>query len=378
MKIYRVGGAVRDQLLDLPFSERDWVVTGAAEQQMLDLGYRRADAAFPVFLHPQTGEEYALARTEIKAGRGYKGFEVYAGPDVTLEQDLARRDLTINAIAMDADGRVIDPFDGQGDLQAGLLRHVTPAFVEDPLRLLRTARFAAQLGRWGFRVAHVTHGLMQRMASREELETLSPERLWREMRKALESDQPWRFFEVLHRCGALRWLIPELEDRMGEPGAHGQDPDAGLAPLKRLKTPNSANGTRWPSRFAAAFFGVAPEAEIQRLGQRLRAQREGVELLQLAQGQAGRFGLAVEGDADAALELFRNARAFQHPERFQQLISVWSACLQPSTDPTPRLMQALHGAQSVNAADLQARGLAGAELGRGLEAARRAAIAAVL
>ena len=168
MKIYLVGGAVRDGLLGLPVSERDYLVVGATEQQMLDLGYRRLDVAFPVFLHPETGDEYALARCECKSGPGYKGFEVDAGPHITLEQDLARRDLTVNALARDETGNLIDLFHGREHLDEGLLRHITPAFDEDPVRLLRAARFAAKLGRWGFRVAHGTFALMQRMARRDE------------------------------------------------------------------------------------------------------------------------------------------------------------------------------------------------------------------
>jgi len=180
MNIYLVGGAVRDQLLGLPVRDRDWVVVGATEAEMLERGFRRADAEFPVFLHPDTGEEYALARRETKTGPGYKGFRIDAGPDVTLEEDLVRRDLTINALARDQAGRLIDPFDGEADLEQGLLRHISPAFVEDPVRLLRVARFAARLGRWGFRVAHGTHRLLQRMAASEDLAALRPERLWQE------------------------------------------------------------------------------------------------------------------------------------------------------------------------------------------------------
>ena len=216
MKIYLVGGAVRDKLLELPVKERDWVVVGATEQQMLAAGYRRADREFPVFLHRDTGEEYALARTERKTGPGYRGFEVHAGPDVTLEQDLLRRDLTINALALDERGELIDVCNGRQDLEEGLLRHITPAFVEDPVRLLRVARFAAKLGQWGFRVAHGTYGLMKKMAVSDDLLSLKAERLQVELWKALGEAQPWRFFEVLQRCGALARLLPELAQTLGE------------------------------------------------------------------------------------------------------------------------------------------------------------------
>ena len=202
MKIYLVGGAVRDQLLDLPVRDRDWVVVGGSGEQLLARGLQAADAEFPVFIDPASGEEYALARREIKTGPGYKGFHIEAGPEVTLEEDLVRRDLTINALARDESGRLIDLFGGREDLDQGLLRHISPAFVEDPVRLLRTARFAARLGRWGFRVAHTTQGLLGQMAASGELRFLRPERVWREMKQALAEDQPWRFFEVLQRSGA--------------------------------------------------------------------------------------------------------------------------------------------------------------------------------
>ncbi len=172
MKTYLVGGAVRDELLDLTVTERDYLVVGATEQQMLDRGFRRLDVAFPVFLHPETGDEYALARRERKTGPGYKGFEVDAGPDVTLEEDLARRDLTINALAMDESGELVDIFNGRDDLEEGILRHISPAFIDDPVRLLRAARFSARLGRWGFRLAHETHALLKQMAGFDELDTV--------------------------------------------------------------------------------------------------------------------------------------------------------------------------------------------------------------
>ncbi|HHO68262.1 MAG TPA: multifunctional CCA tRNA nucleotidyl transferase/2'3'-cyclic phosphodiesterase/2'nucleotidase/phosphatase, partial [Gammaproteobacteria bacterium] len=190
METYLVGGAVRDELLGLPVKERDWVVVGATPEQMRALGFRQVGRDFPVFLHPETGEEYALARTERKSGHGYTGFTVHASPDVTLEQDLARRDLTINAMAMTPDGELIDPFNGREDLENGLLRHVSPAFVEDPVRILRVARFAARFAKWGFHVAHATHALMRRMVADGEVDYLVPERVWAELEKALATDSP--------------------------------------------------------------------------------------------------------------------------------------------------------------------------------------------
>lgn len=217
MEIYLVGGAVRDQLLELPITDRDWVVIGGSVEEMQKLGFRRVPGGFPVFIHPETGEEYALARREVKVGPGYHGFVTETGADVTLEEDLQRRDLTINAMAMDRQQRLIDPWNGEEDLANGLLKHVTEAFQEDPVRVLRVARFAAKLGQWGFRVAHGTHGLMKKMVRSDDFSSLKRERFLEEMTQALASNQPWRFFQVLHRCGALAKLLPSM-DRLLVPG----------------------------------------------------------------------------------------------------------------------------------------------------------------
>lgn len=209
MEIYQVGGSVRDKRLGLPVQDRDWVVIGATPQQMLDLGYRQVGKDFPVFLHPESREEYALARTERKTGPGYKGFAVHAAPDVTLIDDLRRRDLTINAMAETPDGMLIDPFGGAEDLRQRLLRHVSPAFAEDPVRILRVARFAARFAGMGFRVAGETNTLMRRMVESGEVDALVPERVWTELERALGESRPARFFEVLRDCGALARLFPK-------------------------------------------------------------------------------------------------------------------------------------------------------------------------
>ena len=237
MRIYLVGGAVRDTLLDLPVTERDWVVVGASPQQMIDLGYKPVGKDFPVFLHPETGEEYALARTERKSGHGYRGFTFHAAGDVTLEEDLIRRDLTINAMAMDDEGNLIDPFNGEEDLQQGLLKHVSPAFREDPVRLLRVARFAARFDRFGFRVSHGTNALMRQMVDNGEVDHLVPERVWKETSRALTEESPQRFFEVLRGCGALEKLFPEIERLFGVPQPHNYHPeiDTGIHTLKVLE-----------------------------------------------------------------------------------------------------------------------------------------------
>ena len=278
MKMYQVGGAVRDRLLKLPVKDRDWVVVGATEDEMLNAGFTRVDAEFPVFLHPATGEEYALARREVKTGPGYKGFSVEAGPDVTLEEDLIRRDLTINALVVDEAGDLIDLYGGCDDLENGKLRHISPAFTEDPVRLLRVARFAARLGHWGFHVAHATHTLMQQMSASAELMALRPERVWREMRQSLREQQPWRFYEVLHTCGALRRLIPEMDSLMVINKGHEQRSKSQL--IEALQRVSMKTGDP-QVRFAVVIYpAVRLMADPQSLFKRLRAEREFVELSQ--------------------------------------------------------------------------------------------------
>lgn len=237
MKIYLVGGAVRDRLLDYPVLERDWLVVGVTAEAMLAQGYKSVGKDFPVFLHPDSHEEYALARTERKTAPGYKGFAVDASPEVTLEEDLLRRDLTINAIAQDQDGTLYDPFDGQADLQARLLRHVSPAFCEDPVRILRVARFAARYAHLGFRVADETLQLMQQMVAAGEVDYLVAERVWAELCKALRERTPAAFFQVLKDCGALAVIFPELEALYGvpQPAKHHPEIDTGVHSLMALQ-----------------------------------------------------------------------------------------------------------------------------------------------
>ncbi|WNP35285.1 multifunctional CCA addition/repair protein [Enterobacter kobei] len=236
MKSYLVGGAVRDALLKLPVKDKDWVVVGATPQEMLDAGYQQVGRDFPVFLHPTSHEEYALARTERKSGFGYTGFSCYAAPDVTLEQDLLRRDLTINAMAQDDDGTIIDPYNGLSDLRMRTLRHVSPAFNEDPLRVLRVARFAARYAHLSFRIADETMALMRDMTAAGELEHLTPERVWKETENALASRNPQVYFMVLRECGALKVLFPELDILFGVPAPARWHPeiDTGIHVLMTL------------------------------------------------------------------------------------------------------------------------------------------------
>ncbi|WP_052283747.1 multifunctional CCA addition/repair protein [Kluyvera genomosp. 1] len=236
MKSYLVGGAVRDGLLGLPVKDKDWVVVGATPQQMLDAGYQQVGRDFPVFLHPNSHEEYALARTERKSGSGYTGFTCYAAPDVTLEQDLLRRDLTVNALAEDADGTIIDPYGGRRDLEQRTLRHVSPAFGEDPLRVLRVARFAARYAHLSFRIADETMALMREMTDAGELAHLTPERVWKETENALGTRNPQVFFQTLRDCGALKVLFPEIDALYGVPAPAKWHPeiDTGVHTLMTL------------------------------------------------------------------------------------------------------------------------------------------------
>lgn len=236
MQIYLVGGAVRDSLLDIPVVDHDWVVVGATPAELLALGYQQVGKDFPVFLNPDTHEEYALARTERKSGQGYTGFTCYAAPDVTLEEDLLRRDLTINAIARSAEGELIDPYGGVADLQARVLRHVSDAFGEDPLRVLRVARFTARFAHLGFRIADETLALMRRMAHSGELAALTAERVWKETEKALQSQSPQVYFQVLRDCDALAVLFPEIDALFGVPAPAKWHPeiDTGVHTLMAL------------------------------------------------------------------------------------------------------------------------------------------------
>jgi tRNA nucleotidyltransferase (CCA-adding enzyme) len=264
MDTYLVGGAVRDALLGFPFSERDWVVVGATPQDMLDAGFTQVGRDFPVFLHPQTKEEYALARTERKQGHGYTGFVVHADPGVTLEDDLRRRDLTINAMARAPDGTIIDPYNGRDDLEDRVLRHVSPAFPEDPLRVLRVARFAARYAYLGFTVAEETLALMRRIVDQGELAHLSAERIWIEIERALREASPQVFIEVLRECDALKALLPEVDVLFGVPqkAEHHPEIDTGVHTLMVLE--QAARLTWAIDAPAAQSVPAAPDASAPR------------------------------------------------------------------------------------------------------------------
>ncbi len=383
MDIYLVGGAVRDQMLDLPVVERDWVVVGATPEQMIALGYRPVGKDFPVFLHPETREEYALARTERKSGHGYKGFQVHASPDVTLEQDLLRRDLTINAMARDAQGRLIDPYGGAEDLNDGVLRHVSPAFAEDPVRILRVARFAARFSIWGFHVAHGTNALMRKMVRDGEVDYLVPERVWAELVKALQADRPAQFFKVLHGCGALAVLFPEIEHLYTtDTSAHGNGPQEPAA----FKTLNRAGDLTGPTEIRFALLaralaetmgGEAAAAAMEALCQRCKAPTEYRELALLAARQGQAFQDSLDQTPEEIMALLEASDALRRPERFSQALL---ACRTAHGLPYPQepwLKQCLEAASGISAATLVEQGLQGPEVGRALAQLRIQAIAAV-
>jgi tRNA nucleotidyltransferase (CCA-adding enzyme) len=363
MKIYQVGGAVRDALLGLPVKDRDHVVVGATPEEMERLGFKPVGKDFPVFLHPETHEEYALARTERKTARGYKGFTVYAAPDVTLEDDLARRDLTINAIARDQYGQLIDPFGGAADLKKGVLRHVSPAFVEDPVRVLRVARFAA---RFGFRPAPETLALMREMVANGEVDSLVPERVWQELAKGLMDAAPRRMFETLAECGALSRVLPEWSRLDG---------DRALAALDHA----AGRGLPLAVRYAALFAGGPVEA-AESAAARLRAPTDCRDLALLA----ARWSTAVRDarrlGAEALVDLLERTDAFRRPDRFADLLDACEcdAAALGAVDPqrVPHLHRALAAAQAVDGgAVAQANPQ---HVGAAIRSARIAAIAEAL
>jgi tRNA nucleotidyltransferase (CCA-adding enzyme) len=406
MKTYIVGGAVRDRLLGEPVNDRDWVVTGASPQDMLDAGYLPVGKDFPVFLHPRTHEEYALARTERKIGPGYRGFEVHAAPDVTLEDDLVRRDLTINAIAQAGDGTLVDPHGGQSDLAAKVLRHVSEAFAEDPVRILRLARFAA---RWPeFSVAPETTALMRRMVDAGEADALVAERVWQELSRGLMERAPARMFEVLRGVGALARLMPEVDALFGvpQPPAHHPEIDTGvhtLMVLDRCAATAQPLPVRWaclvhdlgkattPADVLPRHIGHEQRGEklIRRVNERLRVPVDCGELAVLTAREHTHVHASAGLGAAALMRLLERCDGFRRPERFLQMLA---ACECDATGrlgfeqrPYPqrvRLATALEVAQKVDAraASAQAieRGMKGPAIADAIRRARVQALAVAL
>ncbi|KPA87460.1 tRNA nucleotidyltransferase/poly(A) polymerase [Pseudomonas asplenii] len=340
MQIYKVGGAVRDRLLGRAVTDIDWVVVGATSEEMLARGFRPVGADFPVFLHPKSGEEYALARTERKSGRGYGGFTFHASPEVTLEEDLIRRDLTINAMAEDDHGNLTDPYHGQQDLENRVLRHVSPAFAEDPLRVLRVARFAARYAGLGFTVAPQTLALMRQLAESGELEALTPERSWKEISRALMEEQPQVFIQVLRECGALAVLFPEIDALFGvpQPAAHHPEIDTGrhtLSVLEQAARHQQPLTVRWACLLHDLGKGLTPEEEwprhiahearglalIKAVNERYKVPRDCQELALLVGEYHTHGHRALELKASTLLELLQSFDVYRRPQRFEEFIA---------------------------------------------------------
>lgn len=400
MKIYLVGGAVRDELLGCPVKERDWVVVGATAEQLVKQGFRPVGKDFPVFLHPETKEEYALARTERKTAPGYSGFICHAAPDVTLEEDLARRDLTINAIAREPKGQFIDPFGGRHDLEQRILRHVSPAFVEDPVRILRLSRFAARFHHFGFRVAEETQTLMGQMVQDGEVDHLVPERVWKELSRALLEPHPEVFIETLRSCGALARILPELDRLFGipQPPQHHPEVDTGLHTLLALQQAALLSDAL-TVRFATLMHDLGKaETPANLLPRHHGHEKRSLKLIQavcarLAVPKDCRdLALAVaefhthchrvtELKAATLVKTLERLDAFRRPERFQQFLLCCEADARGRTGleerPYPQaeyFAQALTRCQEVSVADLIAQGYSGPQLGQKLHQARISAV----
>lgn len=378
MQIYCVGGAVRDELLGLPVKDRDWVVVGATPEQLSAQGYKAVGKDFPVFLHPETHEEYALARTERKTARGYKGFSVYAAPDVTLEQDLLRRDLTINAIARDEQGKLIDPYHGQRDLKAKIFRHVSDAFLEDPVRILRLARFAARFA--DFSIAPETLTLMQTMVDNGEVDALVPERVWQELSRGLMERKPSRMFEVLRQCGALKRLLPEIDRLFGvpQPAQHHPEIDTGIHVMMVVDYA-AAQQYSLPVRFAALTHdlgkGTTPTDILPRhigheersvkllkdLCKRLKVPNDCAALAHIVAKFHGKVHAVFEMRPGTIVQFLYDTDALRQPDRFEEFLR---ACecdsrgrLGYADKPFPvanRLRDYLKAVQEVNAGEVAA------------------------
>lgn len=402
MQIYLVGGAVRDSLLKLPVIDRDWVVVGATPAQLLALGYQQVGKDFPVFLNPQTHEEYALARTERKSGQGYTGFTCYAAPDVTLEEDLQRRDLTINAIAQAPEGELIDPYGGVQDLNARVLRHVSDAFSEDPLRVLRVARFAARFAHLGFTLAPETAALMRSMADGGELSALPAERVWKETEKALQSQSPQVYFQVLRACGALQVLFPEIDALFGVPAPEKWHPeiDTGIHTLMTLAMASRLSpevDVRFsalchdvgkgltPKQFWPHHHGHGPAGVklVEALCQRLRVPNPIRDLAMLVAEYHDLIHTVDKLRPETLLKLFDAIDVWRKPHRLEQMILTSEADARGRTgfeeNPYPQgdyLRAAFQVANAVSVKEVVASGLQGPAIRDELKRRRQQALAA--
>ncbi len=403
MKVYLVGGAVRDQQLGLPVKERDWCVVGATPDDLEDLGYKAVGNDFPVFLHPESGEEYALARTERKTGTGYHGFTFHTSPEVTIEEDLARRDLTINAMAMDPEGKLIDPRNGLADIQSRTLRHVSDAFTEDPVRILRAAKFAARFRGLGFQIADETLQLMKRMVVDGEADALVPERVWKETEAALAGSDPQVYLEVLRECAALAVVFPEIDALFGVPQPEKWHPeiDCGIHSLMVLEQA-AALSKDAEVRFAALVhdLGKATTAKnllpkhtghelrsvklVKSLAKRLQIPTAFRDLGCLAAEFHAHTHRAFELRSSTVLKVLNRVDAFRRPERFEKFLLACEADARGRTGfenrPYPQgdyFRAAYQAASNVDISDLTNGGLSGQEIGKEIASRRQRAIAAI-
>jgi tRNA nucleotidyltransferase (CCA-adding enzyme) len=400
MEVYLVGGAVRDELLGIPVIERDWCVVGATPDALESRGYRPVGKDFPVFLHPDSGEEYALARTERKTGAGYHGFAFHASPEVTIEEDLRRRDLTINAMARDGDGALIDPFGGARDVERRLLRHVSDAFVEDPVRILRLARFAARFSALGFTVAGETLALMQEMVDSGEVDALVAERAWKETALALSGNNPQVFFEVLRSCGALARIFPEIDALFGVPQPEKWHPeiDCGVHTMMVLQQAallsddvdvrfaalvhDLGKATTSPDKLPSHPGHEARSVKlVRRMCERLKVPNECRDLGLIAAEFHTHCHRAFDLRASTLLKVLNQADAFRRPARFEKFLVACEADSRGRTGfeerPYPQanyLRGALSAAAAVSAEDLVAEGLDGAAIGKAIGERRLAAL----
>lgn len=400
MEIYLVGGCVRDKLLGLKTKDRDWVVVGATADELLKLDYRQVGKDFPVFLHPKTNEEYALARTERKTAAGYSGFSFHAAADVTLEEDLVRRDLTINAIAESDKGELIDPFNGQADIEARVLRHVSLAFVEDPVRILRLARFAARFADLNFTIAAETQQLMLEMVNNGEVDSLVPERVWQETMRALTEKTPSRYFEVLRDCGALAKLFPQIDQLWGvpQPEKHHPEIDTGIHTMMVLT--QAAKLSNDPKvRFAALVHdlgkGITPKSEwpkhinhesrgvplVESLCDRYRVPNDYRELAIIVTKYHLHYHRAAELRDDTFLKTLESLDAFRRPDRFELFLLACEADSRGRTgyeykdfEQPDIYRKVFNAAKTLNAKELVAQGLQGKEIKQELSKQRTLAI----
>jgi tRNA nucleotidyltransferase (CCA-adding enzyme) len=403
MQTYLVGGAVRDALLNIPIKDKDWVVVGSTPAELINLGYSQVGADFPVFLHPKSKEEYALARTERKSGSGYQGFNCDFNPDITLEEDLMRRDLTVNAMAQNDDGSIVDPYNGQQDIKDKKLRHVSDAFSEDPLRVLRVARFAARFAHLGFTIANETITLMQDIANSGELALLTPERVWQETERALGESQPWVYFQALRDCNALAIIFPELDNLFGipQPEKHHPEIDCGIHTLMVLEQASKLTtdiNIRWASLLHDLGKGLtraeilpshhgheqSGEKLVIQLNERLKTPNEFKDLSRLVCVYHTHVHRAFELRPQTLLKFFNSIDLWRKPERLQQILIACKADSRGRTgfedveySQVEYITEIAKACLKINAKEFVAQGIQGKAIGEAMAKKRLEVIAQI-